>query len=156
MRGVKVQNTHNLKRLGETLVELVGFLNSPQRDDALLREAGVEIDRALFPILVALGARGVLGIAEIADLVGRDYTTVSRQVTKLASLRFVARAAGSGDRRQRTMQLTAQGQAIVRAITAARLRLLSRALSAWSDADIGRLADLNRRFAQSLGAFAGS
>ena len=52
------------------LMDLVGFLNSPQRDDLLLREAGVSLDRALFPLLVRIGAQGPLGVAELAAMVG--------------------------------------------------------------------------------------
>ncbi|MEJ0066289.1 MAG: hypothetical protein WDM85_13435 [Caulobacteraceae bacterium] len=40
------------------MIELVGLFNSPQRDDLLLREAGVALDRALFPLLVRLGMSG--------------------------------------------------------------------------------------------------
>ncbi len=49
-RGVKVQNTRNLDELVGALVDLIGFLNSPQRDDRLLDAAGVDLDRALFPL----------------------------------------------------------------------------------------------------------
>jgi len=149
-----VQNTRNLEKLGGTLVDLIGFLNSPQRDDALLREAGVSLDRALFPLLVVLGARGALGVAELADAVGRDHTTVSRQLAKLESLMLVARSDGAADRRKRAARLTENGRKIVRAITLARHRLLARALSEWSEADRIALADLNRRFADSLKGFA--
>lgn len=148
--GVKVQNTHNLEKLGGALVDLIGFLNSPQRDDALLREAGVSLDRALFPLLVALGARGALGVAELADLVGRDHTTVSRQLAKIEMLALIERCEGERDRRRRAAQLTDDGRKIVHAITDARRRLLSMALAPWSEADGAALADLNRRFADSL------
>lgn len=153
--SVKVQNTRNMEKLGGALIDLIGFLNSPQRDDALLREAGVRLDRALFPLLVALGARGALGVAELADVVGRDHTTVSRQLAKLESLDLVARCDGTADRRKRAAQLTEDGKKIVRAITLARRRLLSRALAEWSESDRAALADLNRRFADALGRFAG-
>jgi DNA-binding MarR family transcriptional regulator len=151
-----VQNTRNLDRLGASLLDLMSFLNSPQRDDALLREAGVSLDRALFPLLVALGTRGPLGVAELADLVGRDHTTVSRQLAKLESLRLVGRCESDADRRRRAAQLTASGRKIVQAITSARRRLLSKALAGWSEADRTALAGLNRRFADSLTAFARS
>lgn len=149
--GVKVQNTRNIAKLGGALVDLIGFLNSPQRDDALLREAGVSLDRALFPLLVALGARGALGVAELGDAVGRDHTTISRQLAKLESLTLILRCDSAADRRKRAAQLTEGGRKIVRAITHARHRLLSRALAEWSEADKTALADLNRRFADALG-----
>jgi DNA-binding MarR family transcriptional regulator len=151
---VKVQNTRNLAKLGAALIDLIGFLNSPQRDEALLREAGVSLDRALFPLLVALGARGALGVAELAEQVGRDHTTVSRQLAKLESLELVARTGGESDRRRRATQLTDDGRKVVRAITLARRRLLSRVLAGWSELDRAALADLNRRFADALTEFA--
>jgi DNA-binding MarR family transcriptional regulator len=153
---VKVQNTRNIDVLAGALVELIGFLNSPQRDEALLREAGVSLDRALFPLLVRLGARGPLGVAELADQAGRDHTTVSRQLAKLESLGLVARPDDGADRRRRAATLTDAGRTTVAAITAARQRLLSRALEGWSAADLAALAGLNRRFADDLSAFARS
>jgi DNA-binding MarR family transcriptional regulator len=143
-----------MDRLGFSLIELISFLNSPQRDEALLREAGVSLDRALFPLLVALGARGPLGVAELAGLVGRDHTTVSRQLAKLESLNLVKKHQ-STDRRKRTARLTPGARKIVRAIAGARRRLLSRALADWSEADRTAFADLSRRFADSLNDFSG-
>jgi DNA-binding MarR family transcriptional regulator len=131
------------------MLDLLSFLNSPQRDDALLREARVDLDRALFPLLVILGMRGSLGVAELADQVGRDHTTVSRQLAKLESLDLVTRESGD-DRRRRAAALTPAGKKVVKAITQARRRLLSKALAQWSEADRAALASLNRRFADAL------
>lgn len=150
-----MQNTRNMDMLGSALLDLHGLLNSPQRDDALLREAGVRLDRALFPLLVALGARGALGVAELAGLVGRDHTTVSRQLAKLESLKLVARSGDAEDRRRRAAQITAGGRKIVQAITLARRRLLARALAGWSEADRTALATLTRRFADTALELAG-
>jgi len=149
-----MHNTRNVDALGRTLVDMMSFFASPQRDDALLREAGVELDRALFPLLVRLGMQGPLGVAELADQVGRDHTTVSRQLAKLETLKLVVRPDSSDDRRRRVAQLTAAGRRIVQAIVSARRRLLTQALASWSDKDLAALADLNRRFADTLDAFA--
>jgi DNA-binding MarR family transcriptional regulator len=151
---VKVHNTSNIDGLASALIDLVSFLNSPQRDDALLREAEVTLDRALFPLLVRLGMRGPLGVAELADQVGRDHTTVSRQLAKLESLNLVERCDSPADRRRRAARLTLAGETVVQAITEARRRLLSAALAAWSEADRTALASLNRRFADALIGFA--
>ncbi len=89
-----MQNTHIrdlLRRLHEALIDVVGIFNRPQNDVVLLREAGVSLDRALFPLLVLIQRRGPLGVGALADWVGRDYTTVSRQVAKLERLDLVAR-----------------------------------------------------------------
>ena len=149
-RGFQVQNTRNLKVLGGALVDLMGFLNSPQRDDALLREAGVNLDRALFPLLVATETRETPTVAELADLVGRDHSTVSRQLAKLESLGLLKRRPDEGDRRRTMAGLTDAGRQIVRAIAGARRRLLASALAGWSDQDLEALAGLNRRVADTL------
>jgi len=139
-----------MEKLGASLIDLLGVLNSPQRDDALLREAGVVLDRALFPLLVALDVRGVLTVAGLADLVGRDHTTVSRQLSKLESLKLIRRREGASDRRQTAAELTVAGRAIARRIARARRRLLGKALAGWNEADVRSLAALNRRFADAL------
>jgi len=148
--GVKVHNTRDIDDLAAAMIELVGFFASPQRDDLLLAEAGVSLDRALFPLLVRLGRHGPLSVAGLAAQVGRDHTTVSRQLAKLESLGLVSRQGGGSDRRVRPAVLTPAGDEIVRAITAARRRLLSGALAGWTDTDLASLATLNRRFVEAL------
>jgi len=146
---VKVQNTPNLEKLGSALIDILSVLNSPQRDSVLLREADVDIDRALFPLLVAIGVRGPLTVGVLADLVGRDHTTVSRQLAKLKQLKLIA-PLNAPDRRQNAAKLTSEGEKVVAKIARARRRLLSRVLSEWSEPDRASLAELMRRFADAL------
>jgi len=131
------------------MIELVNFLNSPRRDEALMRDAGVSLDRALFPLLMRLGMAGSLSVGDLADQVGRDYTTVSRQLAKLETLGLVARRDGQ-DRRVKAACLTSAGKAMVQALTAARRRRLTAALADWPQADRDALAHLNRRFVDAL------
>jgi DNA-binding MarR family transcriptional regulator len=147
-----VHNTRDIDQLGAALIDLMSFFASPQRDDTLLREAGVALDRALFPILVRLEMRGPLSVAGLAAQVGRDHTTISRQLAKLEGLGLVARDGVGADRRVRTANLTEAGDEIVQAITAARRRLLSQVLADWSEGDLAGLAALNRRFVEALSA----
>jgi DNA-binding MarR family transcriptional regulator len=148
--NVKVYDTRDIDEVAAALIDLMGLLASPRRDDVLLREAGVDLDRALFPLLVRLARSGPLSVAGLADQVGRDHTTISRQLTKLETLGMISRQGGDADRRVRTAGLTAAGERVVQAITAARRRLLAGALAGWSVADRAALATLNRRFVDSL------
>jgi hypothetical protein len=77
------------------------LMNRPQRDDTLIREAGISLDRALFPLLVGIERRGPIGVVDLADGVGRDYTTVSWQV-------FQTRAPGSDQTQTRPVRPTYQ------------------------------------------------
>jgi len=53
-----VHSTRDIDDLVAALLDLMGFLSSPKRDDVLLNEAGVNLDRALFPLLVRLARSG--------------------------------------------------------------------------------------------------
>ena len=78
----RVQNTHNnagFDDLHNALLMIVGTFNRPQRDELLIKESGIQLDRALFPLLIQIGRFGPLGVVELADRAGRDYTTVSRR-----------------------------------------------------------------------------
>jgi DNA-binding MarR family transcriptional regulator len=148
-----VHNTHIsgvLRPLHEALIDVVGFFNRPQNDTILLREAGVSLDRALFPLLVLIQRRGPLGVGELADRVGRDYTTVSRQVAKLKNLGLVARGPGKADRRVTEAVVTEKGQAVSEVLDAAPERLATIALADWSEQDLKDLTRLLRRFADNL------
>ena len=143
-------SAHEMDELGSVVLELAGIVNRPDRDDLLLAEAGVSLDRALFPHLVRLSVRGPMAVAELAAEAGRDHTTVSRQLTKLESLGLIWRPQSQGDARTRPAALTPEGEAIAEAIGAARRRLLSKALASWSAADRQALVRLTRRFVDSL------
>jgi len=137
-------------QLHHTLVDLTGLMNKPQRDTALLNEAGVSIDRALFPLLIAIERKGPLGVVELAELAGRDYTTVSRQVAKLDSLGLIGRRPSKTDNRVRHAVITAKGKKMTRALDAARERMAAILFARWSKRDLQDLDRLMRRFADDL------
>ncbi|MDQ0468653.1 MarR family winged helix-turn-helix transcriptional regulator [Labrys wisconsinensis] len=148
-----VQNTHinaQLRRLHGAVLDIVAVMNRPQRDEVLIREAGIRLDRALFPLLVGIERLGPVGVVELADRVGRDHTTVSRQVAKLESLGLVQRRAGAADRRVREAVIAPQGKAMTDRIDAARERLGRAIFATWATEDIDALVRLMRRFADTL------
>jgi DNA-binding MarR family transcriptional regulator len=143
-------DTYNPDAFAGALLDLVGMLNSPRQDELLIREAGVSIDRALFPLLVRTGNAGALSVVELAEQVGRDHSTVSRQVAKLESLGLVTRRQGQSDQRVREAVITDDGKRAVQAITAARRRLLGKLLADWSEEDRIAMTRLNRRLADDM------
>lgn len=147
-----VQNTHNretFRALHEALIDIVSVMNRPQRDEAMVREAGISLDRALFPLLVVIERRGPIGVVDLADGVGRDYTTVSRQVAKLESLGLVGRQAGA-DRRVRQAVVTPKGKTMTDALDAARERMGRIIFESWDERDVEELTRLMRRFADAI------
>ncbi|WP_210292431.1 MarR family winged helix-turn-helix transcriptional regulator [Rhizobium sp. BK602] len=149
----KVQNTHisrQLRELHGALLEIVGVMNRPQRDEAMVREAGISLDRALFPLLVLVERLGPIGVVELADRVGRDYTTVSRQVSKLESLGLVDRQESAVDRRIREAVITEKGKAMTDRVDEARERIALSIFATWDERDVEDLVRLMRRFADDI------
>jgi DNA-binding MarR family transcriptional regulator len=149
----RVQNTHKSERvraLHEALIDIVGVMNRPQRDAMMVREAGIKLDRALFPLLVVIERRGPIGVVDLAERVGRDYTTVSRQVAKLESLGLVTRQPNPEDRRLREAAVTAKGKAMTDAIDRARERLVGAMFATWPERDVNELVRLMRKLADAV------
>jgi DNA-binding MarR family transcriptional regulator len=138
----------DLSILHEALLDLTGVLNRPQADARLIAAAGVDLDRALFPLLVRVERRGPLAIGELADQCGRDYTTVSRQVTTLERLGLVARQVNAQDARVRDVAVTPKGRAISRKLDRGRERLMTSVFASWDRRDVAMLARLLRKLAE--------
>ena len=148
-----MQNTHITEKIGplhRAVLDVVSAMNRPQQDDLLLREAAIPLDRALFPLLVGIGRYEPIGVVELGERAGRDYTTVSRQLAKLEALGLVTRQPGQADRRVREALVTPQGRAMIDRLDAARERLGAAALADWDPQEVDALVRLMRKFAAAL------
>jgi DNA-binding MarR family transcriptional regulator len=148
-----MQNTHidaQIRALHGAVLDIVSVINRPQIDEAVIKEAGIRLDRALFPLLIGIERFGPIGVVDLADRVGRDYTTVSRQVAKLESLDLVARQSGAADRRVRAAIVTPKGKAMTDRIDAVRARIGRDIFASWDAQDIDDLVRLARKFADAL------
>jgi len=149
----KVQNTHigkQIRNLHGSLLDIVSLINRPQLDEVLIQEAAIPLERALFPLLVVIDKFGPIGVVDLADRVGRDYTTVSRQIAKLESLDLVERKVDAKDRRIRETAISAKGKLMTRAVDAARERLGRRVFETWDPRDFDELVRLMRKFADAI------
>ena len=86
----------------------------------------------------------------MGELVGRDYTTVSRQATRLEGLGLINRRPSETGNRVRQAVITAKGKQMTGALDAARERMGSVLFAKWSKRDLQDLARLMRRFADDL------
>lgn len=141
-----------VRQLHAAMIDLVALMNLPQRDDFLLKEAGVSLDRALFPLLSGIEKRGPIGVVDLANRVGRDHTTVSRQIAKLVELGLVERRPSASDARVHEATLTKKGRRMTDALAAARQRLAAPIIARWSEKDFDNLVRLLRRFVDDLSA----
>ncbi|MCP6571025.1 MarR family winged helix-turn-helix transcriptional regulator, partial [Klebsiella pneumoniae] len=81
------------------LLDIISVMNQPLRDEQILQAAGGQLEQMLFPLLVAVGRHGAVGVVELADHLGRGYTTVSRQVKKLEAQGLSCKQPNRRDRR---------------------------------------------------------
>lgn len=142
--------SRQLRQLHDALLDIVSTMNRPDRDEDIIRDAGIQLDRALFPLLVGIARFGPIGVVDLADRAGRDHTTVSRQVARLASLGLVERREGARDRRVREAVVTAKGRAMTDLIDNAREKIGRAILESWDEGDVDDLVRLMRRFADAV------
>ena len=143
-------NDYDITDFHGALLDIIGVMNQPARDEQLLQAAGVQLEQLLFPLLVAIGRRGPIGVVELADNLGRDYTTVSRQVKKLEAQGLAHKQPNANDRRISEVTLSEQGQAIFAQIARARQKLMNQVLANWSPDEVQALFTLTRKYADSL------
>lgn len=149
----KVQDTHiatQMKALHGALIGIVSAMNRPRNDEQLIADAGIRLDRALFSVLVGIERLGPIGVVDLAERAGRDYTTVSRQVARLESLGLVQRRDCALDRRVREAVISAKGKSMTDRIDAARQRMGQAIFQNWERKELDEFVRLIRRFADAL------
>jgi len=148
-----VQNTPmspDFRALHMALLEIIGVMNEPQRDEALIAAAGVRLDRALFPLLTGIERFGPVGVVDLAAGMNRDHTTISRQLAKLEGLGLITRVDRSADRRARPAVVTREGRAMSRRIDAAREKMFRAMFKDWPPEDVAELTRLMAKFAAAM------
>jgi len=149
----KVQDTHisrQLKALHAALIGLVGVMNRPQNDERLIHEAGIKLDQALFRLLVVIERVGPIGVVELADRLGRDYTTISRQVARLEKMELVVRSGNPQDRRIREAVVSDKGKAMTEQLDVARERLGRQIVDQWPREELDELVRLMQKLVAGM------
>lgn len=95
-----------------------------RRYEAALRPVGLKAGQ--FSILAALLRDEAVPLGRLAEALGMDRTTLTRDLRPLERRGLVASAAGEGDRRVRALALTGEGRA-----------LMGRAVPLWERAQEG-------------------
>ncbi|WP_407889072.1 MarR family winged helix-turn-helix transcriptional regulator [Levilactobacillus sp. N40-8-2] len=133
----------------EALFEIVTFFNQPQQDRHLLRQADVPLESAALPIVVRVGRQPGISIGELADQIGRNHSSISRQVDKLMTAGWLAEAERR-DQRVRQVTLTSQGQRGLIQIKLAREAALREKLAGYSNTDRAELVRVLQQLADTL------
>lgn len=134
--------------LGDDLVRVVKLLHHV-RQQAPRRHP--QVDPMAYPLLFNLLA-GPLRVSALAEAIHSDVSTVSRQVSTLVDLGFVARGPDPDDRRAHALTLTDEGTALLHAIRDDRDRWLQGLLADWDDDEVASFSRHLRHFASDLEA----
>lgn len=136
---------HWTDRLHAAVLAIADLVNRSDLDARLLANSGTKLDRALSPLLSRISMAGEIGTVALANLIGRDHSTVSRQVSKLEELGLVKRVPSSGDARMRLLVPSAAGKAQIRKVRDVRRKFFERHFQAWPEHDRDALVVLLER-----------
>jgi len=140
--------THWTDELHGILLQITNEMNRPDVDARFLSRAGVNLDRALYPLLSRIGAAGSIGTVELAAQAGRDHSTVSRQVAKLEQLSLIEREPSASDGRVRMLRPTPAGRRMIEKFARTRRALMEAHFRDWSETEIKQLLRLLRKAAR--------
>jgi DNA-binding MarR family transcriptional regulator len=135
-----------MARLETELAVLARTLESLSRRSKIHRE----LDRASYLIARTLSAQGVTSIGALAERLGLDATTVTRQIATMDAAGLVARKADPDDARVVLVVLTPRGERKMREVQAARAARIDALVADWSPSERTQFASLLARFNEAL------
>ena len=145
----------HLAAIEQALSTIVRQSKSPRQHERIAELGAVSLETSLYPVLRRV-AEGVPRLTDLAELLGVELSTVSRQVRQLEDLGLVDRAADPDDGRAVSLSLTAAGRQALADFQVARRRRMAELLDDWSGPDRAELARLLTRLATAIEATAGS
>ncbi|MFC0527432.1 MarR family winged helix-turn-helix transcriptional regulator [Phytohabitans kaempferiae] len=110
------------------------------------------LDRAAYVILRHLADAGPQNVSALADRLGLDGSTVTRQVSAMQRDGLVVREADPRDGRGTVIAPTGAGLRRMAAVRAARVDVYGQILASWTDDDREQLATLMGRLIEALEA----
>lgn len=122
----------------------------PQAHQQLVRETGIDLDRALSVLLSRLADWAPIRPSALAERMGLDLSTISRQVARLEEDGHLTRQRDPDDGRAFLIDITEQGRGAVALIRAYHRRRLAELLADWSHEDTAQLAELLSRLADAM------
>jgi DNA-binding MarR family transcriptional regulator len=106
------------------------------------KQPGDVVDFSAFPILKVLSHQGPMRLSALAQSLGLDASTVSRQARQLEDRGLLERTGDPDDGRASRVAVSELGQACLTTAFAARRQLIAHALEDMSAADQDTLRDL--------------
>lgn len=134
----------------KALIDIFSLLNRQDRDRKMIANAGVNLEAAAFRVLGGIAHLQSTSVGDLAAMMGKSYSSVSRQIDKLESAGLVHSYPSSSDSRVRVSELTSSGKEIMAMINHTRERMMQEAMSDWTKEDKENLLLLLRRLYDTM------
>jgi DNA-binding MarR family transcriptional regulator len=108
------------------------------------------MDRAAYLLLNRLDREGPMGVKALADGMGIDSSTVTRQVAPLVDSGLVKRTSHPEDGRAVVLALSPRGETRLAEVRAFRRELMAEVTGGWTDAEREAFTELLARFNAAL------
>lgn len=116
----------------KALVDLFSIINRTDRDKKMIATAGVNLEAAAFRVFGGIAHLQQTSVGDLAVILGKNYSSISRQIDKLEAAGLVRTYPSSSDSRIRMSELTKHGEEINSIISLTRQRIMREALADWT------------------------
>ena len=137
-------------RIDDALNTLVRRTQGPRAQEQLAARAGLDLERAAYPLLRRIAEAVIARTSEVASALSVDVSTVSRQVKQLELEGLVARQPDLTDGRASVLALTPAGHEALHRLRQTRREVLAEVMAGWVDEDRAALAELICRLADDM------
>jgi len=142
-----------LSEIEHAFTTIVRWGNLPRVRERFVTAAGMALDRPSYSVLFRLEEGGPARLSDLAQRLGLDLSTTSRQVHHLEVAGLVQRAVVEEDRRAALLSLTDEGKELVGRIRQAKRAVITEILAGWTDDERKELARMLNRLADEIVAF---
>lgn len=153
MTTPRTESAGDLQAIERGLSIIVRWGNLPRIRERFVVAAGVALDRAGYQLLVRLNEGGPMRLSDLAERLGVDLSTASRQVHHLQLAGLVQRTTMEEDRRASLLSVTEPGKDMVERILEARRSVITEMLAGWSPEQRSELGRVLAHLADDMVAF---
>lgn len=137
-------------QIEQALGALLRLTRAPRFAETVRQRAGAEVDRAGYAVLVRVSELGPVRLSELAQYLGLDVSTVSRQVQQLEQRGLVDRSPDPLDGRASLLELSIPGREIMQKMRDAWCETVADVVNTWKPGDIERFGTLMDRFVSDV------
>ncbi|MEK3722663.1 MarR family winged helix-turn-helix transcriptional regulator [Paenibacillus sp. FSL H8-0034] len=137
----------------KALVDLFSIINRTDRDKKMIATAGVNLEAAAFRVFGGIAHLQQTSVGDLAVILGKNYSSISRQIDKLEAAGLVRTYPSSSDSRIRMSELTKHGEEINSIISLTRQRIMREALADWTIEEKNGLLNHLKRLFEALQKF---